>query len=81
MKFLKQAFYKTLWEDKKMMILVIGAVAALIIVYTVYKVTSYQVSRSWNWNVGGYASRTKATVCEMVQREHLTEKGREICND
>ena len=70
MKALKTAFWKTLWEDKKM--LVIAILIVLVIIIAAY--TYFQMKRSYNWNIGGYKSRAHDLVCEMA-KDGAIQKG------
>ena len=58
MSILKDNFFKTLWEEKKLMVIAGGVV----VVFILMPVTCYKVKRSWNWNMGGYASRTQEMI-------------------
>lgn len=61
----QRAFWVTLWEDKKALLIVVLIV--LVVLVSLY--TWFQIKRSWNWNVGGYSARAEAMVeskfCEM----------------
>jgi len=59
---LQSAFWKTLLQEKKVLLIVI--LITLVIVFGIY--SWYQLKRSWNWNVGGYQSRAQELVCEMA---------------
>ena len=74
MSFFTKVFWETLWQDKKMMIIVIGIILAIILAFVGYKVVAYKIQRSWNWNMGGYESRTVETICEMAKKGAI-EKG------
>lgn len=75
MGFFGRTALKTLWQDKKATIIVVGVILALLFAYYLY----FQFKRSWNYNLG-YESRVQATVCEMVQPQYLTARGKSICD-
>jgi len=64
-----KSFWQTLWQDKKLLIIVVGVALGLALVYGMYKYASFQFNRTWNWNVGGYKTKTmqsiKANNCEL----------------
>ena len=70
MSFYTRAFWKTLWQDKKALIIAIVAVLVIVIGFYTY----FQMKRSWNWNVGGYKSRAYDMVCEMA-KDGVVAKG------
>ncbi len=75
MSVLKRAFWKTLWQDKKM--LIIAILCALAVVYGFYM--WFQMKRSWNWNVGGYKSRTQEMICEQLKPDAFVNY-KKVCN-
>lgn len=75
MGFFNRTLWKTLQENKKILLwTVVGVVVLPFILYF-----TFQLKRSWNYSLG-YESRVQGTVCEMVKMEHLTPKGRSICD-
>ncbi len=81
MSFFNRIFWKTLWEDRKISISVLGIAAVLLLAYILWKMFWFHFDRAWNWNLGGDESNTQEVVCAMVKPEHLTAEGLEICND
>jgi len=77
-KFLTKVFWKTLWQDKRMLIIVITAL--LVIALGFY--SWFQMKRSWNWNVGGYGSRAEAQICKMAEKGAIAKgpKWKEYCD-
>lgn len=63
MNVLQRAFWKTIWEDWRL--LIIAIIVVLVIIGGIY--SWFQMKRSWNWNIGGYKSRAHDMVCEMVE--------------
>lgn len=69
MSVLQRAFWKTIWEDWRM--LLIAIIVVVVIIGGIY--SWFQMKRSWNWNIGGYKSRAHDMVCEMVQNGALAK--------
>jgi len=79
MSFFTKVFWKTLWQDRKLSISLIGVIAAILLVYLIWRMLWFHFDRAWNWNLGGYESNTQEVVCEMIDHKYLSAEGLKIC--
>ena len=56
---------------------ILGGILVLIVIGAL-GYGGWKMKRAWNYS-WGYESQVQAEICGMVKPEHLTPKGKEIC--